>query len=527
VEFIGYASFAGLDQPFYQPFGTFARLGYPSELIRPLLTGAGVRDWGLSAEKEALCPYGAQAELLPFSGDLARPIHLWKFRTSLGKVGSFSGPREQTDPQWWGWMRWISERYSVPFRITYSSLATHNHFAIERGQFVFNNKAPVLKLRGTASEDAYVSVLAVLNSSVACFWMKQIFQSRGATAANKNHPDPERFAYEIAGTGLQMLPIPDLGAHREVLLDLGRRIDAMARKRTSFLSTSAWVQRATSVAGLRSAFAERWRGHDDVRQRMIFLQEEIDWLVYFLFGLTTRPLVSHLSSGRIARGQRAFERVGGHRSFVIERGQPVSAKDAECDTCENDVMPELQEVTDTRELEIRNNKTVAAVECYLFKRLWRDTELNIRECDFREKLDAEQMEKWLLNRIEQAAAMRDASFTLSRVAADLMPDKQFAIVAEYYSGSASFNLDVLISDLVQRESVPNHPTHVYTESGLTKRAAWEAIWEHQRRQDVGEGPGDVSNPPEYSQGGRRGKSTDFLCTDYWHLRGKLDVPKER
>jgi hypothetical protein len=33
-------------------------------------------------------------------------------------------------------------------------------------------------------------------------------------------------------------------------------------------------------------------------------------------------------------------------------------------------------------------------------------------------------------------------------------------------------------------------------------------------------------PPEYSQGSR-GKSSDFLRTDYWRLRGKLDVPKER
>ena len=47
-----------------------------------------------------------------------------------------------------------------------------------------------------------------------------------------------------------------------------------------------------------------------------------------------------------------------------------------------------------------------------------------------------------------------------------------------------------------------------------------------RREDAGEQIDAIPVPPEYSQG-RRGKSTDFLKTEHWQLRGKLDVPKER
>jgi len=38
--------------------------------------------------------------------------------------------------------------------------------------------------------------------------------------------------------------------------------------------------------------------------------------------------------------------------------------------------------------------------------------------------------------------------------------------------------------------------------------------------DAGENVGSIPVPPKY-------KSTDFLKADFWHLRGGLDVPKER
>ena len=60
----------------------------------------------------------------------------------------------------------------------------------------------------------------------------------------------------------------------------------------------------------------------------------------------------------------------------------------------------------------------------------------------------------------------------------------------------------------------------YSEAGLRIRADWEATWMLQRRQDAGENIGDIPVPPKYGQ-------KDFARPEYWSLRGKLDVPKER
>ncbi len=69
----------------------------------------------------------------------------------------------------------------------------------------------------------------------------------------------------------------------------------------------------------------------------------------------------------------------------------------------------------------------------------------------------------------------------------------------------------------------------YKDSGLRKRAAWEATWNLQRLEDAGDynpaprnlgGHGPIPVPPRYT-------NVDFVRSEYWANRGKLDVPKER
>ncbi|HLL23476.1 MAG TPA: hypothetical protein VK427_15165, partial [Kofleriaceae bacterium] len=54
---------------------------------------------------------------------------------------------------------------------------------------------------------------------------------------------------------------------------------------------------------------------------------------------------------------------------------------------------------------------------------------------------------------------------------------------------------------------------------LEKRKAWERTWDEQRKEDAGL-PAKPEVPPKYGQG-------DFLKPEYFRLRGKLDVAKER
>jgi hypothetical protein len=74
--------------------------------------------------------------------------------------------------------------------------------------------------------------------------------------------------------------------------------------------------------------------------------------------------------------------------------------------------------------------------------------------------------------------------------------------------------------LVAAESVPSLPAQRYTDTGLRKRAQWEATWDLQRREDAGEDVGRIPVPPKY-------QNKDFSKASFWKLRGALDVPKGR
>ena len=99
-------------------------------------------------------------------------------------------------------------------------------------------------------------------------------------------------------------------------------------------------------------------------------------------------------------------------------------------------------------------------------------------------------------------------------------DHDFLQVAALYRGRPDFDVAALVNELVESESVPFLPVLRYKPSGLRKREVWERTWDLQRKQDAGEDVGDIPVPPKYT-------SADFLKQDYWRLRGKLDVPKER
>ena len=76
----------------------------------------------------------------------------------------------------------------TPLSITFAFVATHNHFVLDRGGKVFNRTAPVIKLPESATEDDHLALLGVLNSSTACFWLKQVSHDKGNRAVNVGVP---------------------------------------------------------------------------------------------------------------------------------------------------------------------------------------------------------------------------------------------------------------------------------------------------------------------------------------------------
>ena len=68
----------------------------------------------------------------------------------------------------------------------------------------------MVKLPESATEDDYLALLGVLNSSTACFWLKQVSHDKGNRGGERS---TARFAwenfYEFTGTKLEQFPLPE------------------------------------------------------------------------------------------------------------------------------------------------------------------------------------------------------------------------------------------------------------------------------------------------------------------------------
>src|SRR5690606_17646446 len=107
----------------------------------------------------------------------------------------------------------------------------HNHFVLDHGGKVFNRSAPVIKLPADAGEEAHLGLLGLLNSSTACFWMKQVLHNKGGGGIGGGlaSEEWEKF-YEFTGTGLQQLPLPSA---RETRIRIA--LDRLAQERAQTL----------------------------------------------------------------------------------------------------------------------------------------------------------------------------------------------------------------------------------------------------------------------------------------------------
>ncbi len=76
---------------------------------------------------------------------------------------------------WYDYSMFSKDRVRTPLSIAFAFVATHNHFVLDRGGKVFNRSAPVIKLPAGSTEADHLALLGLLNSSTACFWMKQVF----------------------------------------------------------------------------------------------------------------------------------------------------------------------------------------------------------------------------------------------------------------------------------------------------------------------------------------------------------------
>jgi hypothetical protein len=292
VEEIGVLGMTNADEVMLAPQEAFARKRVDSRAFKRLALGDQIRDWCVSGSDCSLFPYTNEC-LIDISEIQGVQRWMWPSRTVLGNRATFARLTYfQEGRPWWEWHQVALRRLRNPLSIVFASVATHNHFVLDRGGKVFKQSSPVIKLPANATEDEHLDLLGLLNSSTACFWMKQVFYPKatvtGDISTEKGKPEANR--YDIAGTGLEKMPVPfEPGGHdsyrvREIAGELDRLSSVLAEHLPDAV-IKTWHS-SGKANSLRECLASGKRKHKTTRERMIALQEELDWELYRCFGFS-------------------------------------------------------------------------------------------------------------------------------------------------------------------------------------------------------------------------------------------------
>ncbi|MGW0103579.1 BREX-2 system adenine-specific DNA-methyltransferase PglX, partial [Nocardia sp. NPDC003354] len=308
---IGFGGITAEDDAFFFPNASSARRQRIEQTI-PMVTGDAVRDYSVAPEIASIWPYDTELKAAPSDSLPSTMRAMWPNRRILQRRKRF-GKFIETIPTitWYEYGELYREKLKTPHSITFGFVSTHNHFAFDRGGKVFKQSAPLVKLSENASETDYLSLLGLLNSSTACFWLKMISHDKGSQGVNEGFKsqDWERF-YEFTGTKLQRFPIPQARPQT-----LNVVLDSLARK---LASSSPCALATTEIPRPAALLATRNEWHS-TRARMIALQEELDWQVYSLYNLHSEDLRAPESQvPELALGERAFEIVLARR---VEKGE--------------------------------------------------------------------------------------------------------------------------------------------------------------------------------------------------------------
>ena len=576
---IGFMAILSEDDAFIGNPDSFRRRGLDSV---PYIRGEDLRDWDQTSELDVIFPYLTKDENvsnLEISESDPLGKHFWPLRLILRRRTMFGKTPEAHGNKWYSYMQMIPSRVTARRALSFANVSTYNNFVLVNRGVLFNPHGPIIAIKPKIHDEIVVSLLGILNSSMACFWMRQTCHNKGRPGAESAGADEQyehRFEFDGAKTSRLALPeiVPSSVAN-ELLSDSGK-----ATETSPTFAVSQWSnvsESATAVALLEKAM----EGEGRLFWRMIALQEELDWQCYRLYGLIDADDNLEWPEDRLdalpslSLGERAFEiqmarqmAEGELESTWFKRHKDAGSKpSAELPAHWPD---DYRALVERRLAFIEENKNINLIERPEYKRRWNTEPWAKRQ--------QAALEKWLLTRLETyfhdadrmvsgedeaAAATKLAHIrplrarfaggseprlvSIRQLAQSAQADSQWMEAATVFAGRADFDVAKLVETLVLAESVPALPAQRYKPAGLRKREEWEKTWELQRAEDAVEEEvkglkvegqmseeelkkkirkeqlarvGEIPVPPKYGSG-------DFLKTTYWKLRGKLDVPKER
>lgn len=321
VESIGVCFFTNAEEVFLLPAAFARKLNLTQELLEPCQKGEEIRNWTAEADFLTLRPYTNDWVPIDLAEYPSVGRYLKWFRKPLGSRATFSGKTyDQEGKLWYGYHIINKEKLSNAHRIGYSFIATHGHFVVEPSRRLYRQTAPIIVVRNLTIQMCHLGG-ALLNSSAALFWLKQVCFNKGAGE------DEERDRFEFAGGKVEQLPVPQpiadalqgkTNALAEKLTKLstacwerGQQMPGLALKKLFEKPAEAYHEWNSSLPGyvppnpelgapfrteidLRNAYLGTQAIRERLRAEMIALQEEMDWLVYAAYGLlpADHPAVS-------------------------------------------------------------------------------------------------------------------------------------------------------------------------------------------------------------------------------------------
>ncbi len=512
AESVGITSFTLEDEVYVADQAVFTTRGI-SEQLREMILGDGVRDWRSTGQPMAIFPYDKDFRPIHVEDKRRLLLWMWPYRTNLSNNILFGGQTKvQAGLLWTEYGRLTASKLRTPLTIAFGEVATHNHFVLDRGGKVFKQTAPVIKLPSGATEDDHLALLGMLNSSVACFWLKQVCHGKGNGGVNEGFrgDDWEEF-YQYNSSNVQDFPLPAVPP-----LERGRELDRLGREAETHDPVAVFSSRGPTAGELNLVRV----ANEKLRARMISAQEELDWECYRLYGLIEDDLTySGDDRPRLALGERAFEIV---LARAVQAGEEETAWFTRHGSTPITEIPShwpaaYRELVRRRIDLIAADPSIRLLEKPEYKRRWAQESW--------EKRQERALRDWLLDRLEDRRLWFDVQGrplprSVAQLADDVTRDADMVSVLALWEGRPDIPVTQSLVRLLTDEAVPYLAAYRYKDSGLRKREAWEETWRLQRREDVGEKVGPIAVPPKYT-------SADFRKNSYWQARGKLDVPKER
>ncbi len=386
---IGRVCFSGADELFFVSEDFCRRSKLNKELICQFMEGDTLRDW--SAERTVcIFPYDEKGVVLreEHTSRVERLFSPWK--KFLENRLSYGQTQIDRGLKWYEYSLLFPERTKAGMAISWVEIATHNHALIFNKPLIANRSNPIFEIK-ELNPIGYDLLSAILNSPPVLFCLKQVCYNKGAGDAE------EKDRFEYAGGKVEQLPIPNIIAialegeenalskrltnlsqvcseHGQLLPSLsmkklfekeGEAYDSWNRSLPGYIPPHPLIgDPFTDSASLQDALSKVISEREMLRAQMIALQEEMDWLVYEVYGLIDEKADCKMQSDdlpeSISLGQRPFE-------IWTDAKEDLNAA---CELIPEDWSEDRRRLWINRFIAIRDNEHIQRIEKPVYKRRW-------------------------------------------------------------------------------------------------------------------------------------------------------------